>query len=281
MRYVCTNTIEAHYQATVEMLKRRLLKRQYPWRLIEKTVSSVQFADRHRYLQPSHSSHPFIKKPIFKCLPPPQFSTLKATILHHYHLIQHHTPHPRLIALRHKTLKQELVRAHVKPSDEQLVDIILLLGNYTTLRSHITAGTMPMQHKHETVTLPCNLPKCITCTHLNCNKYFRSTSTGINYQLRHSFTCASSNIIYLITCTKCRKQYVGLTTNQLNQRINRHRTNIINNRTIYICIHFNFPDHSLKQLVSTNNRHITQYTRTQTIRTFLDIHTTNLHTKRT
>ena len=127
--------------------------------------------------------------------------------------------------------------------------MIITLGNYTTRSHHVTAGIMPTLHNIKTATRTCKHPKCATCTHLNCNTYFKSTTTGIQYPLRHSFTCASSNIIYLITCMKCKKQYVGLTTTQLNQRTNRHRTNIINDKTIYIiCIHFNFPDHKLSHV---------------------------------
>lgn len=63
-----------------------------------------------------------------------------------------------------------------------------------------------------------------------------------------SFSCTSSNIIYLITCTKCKKQYVGLTTKQLSTRINHHRLNILNRKQIYVSVHFNFPDHSITNL---------------------------------
>ena len=42
--------------------------------------------------------------------------------------------------------------------------------------------------------------------------------------------------------------YIGLTTTQLNTRINHHRSNILNHKRIYLCVHFNFPDHSLEDL---------------------------------
>ena len=79
-------------------------------------------------------------------------------------------------------------------------------------------------------------------------KVFKSSRTEKTYPLRHNFTCTSKNVIYLITCTKCKKQYVGLTTQQLNTRINHHRTNIFNRVQTYISNHFNFPDHSITNL---------------------------------
>ena len=58
----------------------------------------------------------------------------------------------------------------------------------------------------------------------------------------------NQNIIYLITCSKCKKQYVGFTTQQLNIRINHHRTNIFNHVQTYVSNHFNFSDHSIRDL---------------------------------
>ncbi len=67
-----------------------------------------------------------------------------------------------------------------------------------------------------------------------------STSTGRQYTIRNSFTCNSNNIIYLITCTKCKKQYGGYTQTTLKDTINQHRTNI----TIYAY----FSDHKTLNL---------------------------------
>ena len=87
----------------------------------------------------------------------------------------------------------------------------------------------------------------IHTVHVNCKPNFTSTKTGLSYPLRHNFTCSSKNIIYLITCTRCKKQYVGLTT-QVNVRINHHRTNIFNLTQTYISNHFNFVDYSISHL---------------------------------
>ncbi len=79
----------------------------------------------------------------------------------------------------------------------------LTLGIHKKPAEHITTGAVPNQYKKTTTTTPCKQPKCLTCKHhLNCNDHFKSSSTGIVYPLRHRFTCTSSNVIYLITCTK-------------------------------------------------------------------------------
>ncbi len=248
IRYVRTNTTQENYLALLHLFKQRLLKRQYPLQLVDKWTAIVKFHHRQHYLQSSQPSRPIISPPIFKCMPPPQYKLLKQIVLHQYTPIQGHLPAPRFIALRHRTLHNELVRAICIPTDEQLIDIALILASMP-ITDHITAGKLPHLHTRPTTTIPCRHPRCSTCKqHLSCAPTFKSTRTGTVYPIRHSFSCTSTNLIYLITRTKCKKQYVGLTTQQLNTRLNHHRTNILTNQPIYLCVHFNFPDHSLQHL---------------------------------
>ena len=247
IRYLRTNSLKSTYQATLSLFRQRLLRRGYPDRLISTTISNVPFSHRKHYLTPK-PTRTSMRRPIFKCPPPPRFDILKATILQHYRTIVKHTPHPRFVTMGHKTLQKELVRAKVTLTDEQLVDVILTLGNHGTLQEHVTAGVLPALHSTHNTIQTCKHPRCTTCLHYNTNRSFISTSTRQQYIIRHSFNCNSNNVIYLITCTKCKKQYVGYTETRLKDRINRHRTNIHNNKIIYISIHFNFPDHKLANL---------------------------------
>ena len=247
IRYARTNTIPANFHATVELFKQRLRRRQYPTILINKAVNSIKYKDRQKFLQQSTSSHRPIKKTIFKCLPPPQFTALIRIILQNYNTVQQYAPLSRFIPLKHRTLKQELIRAKISPTDAQFIDIITVLGPMIQ-PEHVSAGVLPPLTRNPIATTFCQNSRCITCKHLDCNNYLKSTTTGFCYPIRHRFSCTSSNIIYLITCKKCKKQYVGRTTNQLNHRLNPHHTSIINNKTMYLYIHFNFPDHSFEHL---------------------------------
>ena len=68
---------------------------------------------------------------------------------------------------------------------------------------------------------------CKLCHHLSTKDHFVSTSTHRVYQavippnIGH-LDCNSSNVIYLITCKKCRLQYVGETAQKLRKRRNHH-----------------------------------------------------------
>ena len=188
---------------------------------------------------------PYVKRPIFKCLPPPRFSNLKQIVLQNYDSLR--LPTLRFITLGHRTLKKDLIRTHIKPTDEQMIDMLLTLPQPTN-PSHVITGKFPAITYPDIKTKPCRHPRCVTCGHLNCKNTFKSTKTGNVYPLRHSFTCTSKIVVYLITCLKCKKQYVGLTTQQLNIRINHHRTNIFNHVQTYVSNHFNFPDHSITDL---------------------------------
>ena len=251
IRYVRTNSTEDSYLAILEQFKHRLYNRLYPPALVNKTVQLIKYTDRQNYLKEPVPSYIPRLKPIFKCLPPPQFVSLKAIVLQHYHLIQKFAPRPRFIPLRHKTLSQEVVRAKLYPTDEQFIDILLATsGHIVSPRNpnSTSFNLMPKLYSFQISTKPCKRANCTTCRHLNCEKHFRSSINKRTHPIRHSFSCTSSNVIYLITCLKCKKQYVGRTTNQLKERINRHHSSITNDQTRYVSIHFNFSDHRLDHL---------------------------------
>ena len=105
---------------------------------------------------------------------------------------------------------------------------------------------LPLLRRSKTGIRKCKSPHCVTCkVHLNTSISFKCanpTNKSV-YYIRHSFTCESTNIVYLITCTKCKKQYVGRTTHSLGYRINHHRSSIMRRLPSYIYKHFNLQDH--------------------------------------
>ena len=247
IRYVRTNTTEETYCATVCAFKQRLRKRGYPSFFTDKIVNTVHYYNRPRYLTQSQPHQPTCFPPLFKSLPLPQYKLLKQIVLQSYS--QLHFVSPRFISLRHPTLHNTLVRARVKPTDEQFIDITIALG-HSSPSGHTENAKLPKLNSMGPTITPCHHSRCVTCRyHLVCNSTFQSTHPRNRtiYRIRHSMTCTSSNIIYLITCAKCNKQYVGCTTQQLNIRINHHRTNIFNRRCIHISQHFNLPGHLINQ----------------------------------
>ena len=240
-----TNTDEQNSLILTQTFKNRLIKRHYPPQFIGNYMTKIKYTQCHRYLQASQP-RPITTKPIFKYLQPPQFKKLQTIILLNYDKLQQWTDKPLFINTGHRKLRQELVHAKVTPTDEQFVDIAVILNN--PKQGHTTSGQLPQLKKTNITISTCKHPRCVTCKHLNTSTSFKSTSTGTHYPIRYSFSSSSSNLIYLITCTKCKKQYVGLTTHTLKYRVNHHRTNILNKKCIYLCEHFNLPDHNIGHL---------------------------------
>ena len=65
---------------------------------------------------------------------------------------------------------------------------------------------------------------CKTCPMINTSREYKSVVTGLSYFIKSATTCRSSNVVYLIGCSLCQRQYVGETKCQLNTRLAGHRT---------------------------------------------------------
>ena len=97
----------------------------------------------------------------------------------------------------------------------------------------------------------CNSPRCQTCQHLAMTKYFSSAYTRRNYTIKDTLDCKSRNIVYLINCKKCKKQYVGETSRQLADRLSNHKSDIKLKKDTPIALHFNEKEHTIHHLSIT------------------------------
>ena len=64
---------------------------------------------------------------------------------------------------------------------------------------------------------------CVTCSALRETTHVVSHTTGERFHLNTSITCTTSEVIYLINCLDCGKQYVGETGSELKVRHRGHR----------------------------------------------------------
>ena len=65
---------------------------------------------------------------------------------------------------------------------------------------------------------------CLTCRSLDTKPYIKSTSKGTyhNLKITNTISCKTRNVIYVITCTRCKVQYAGMTTQPLHNRFSNH-----------------------------------------------------------
>ena len=109
----------------------------------------------------------------------------------------------------------------------------------------VSSATLYLKPENNTNIKPCNKSRCLTCNH-DAKPNFRSNVTNKSYNIiNHTsdfLTCSSSNIIYLITCSRCGVQYVGETSQRLNLRMNNHRTAINGKKDTILYEHFRQED---------------------------------------
>ena len=150
---------------------------------------------------------------------------------------------PKIVYKKHKTINSYITSSTYPPSwarsssvsEEDTVNILqsLLIHNNSTTQNNLINKC---QHK-----------KCLCCNFISNMSYlpiFQSCPLPISQPL----SCNSNNIIYLIHCTKCRKNYIGQTKRPLKDRLTNHRSNIKTKKLTPISIHFNLPQHTLNNL---------------------------------
>ena len=102
----------------------------------------------------------------------------------------------------------------------------------------------------------CN--KCNFCQNfLVTDSRFRCTVTGKTYFIKGNLSCNSCNVIYLITCSNCRKQHIESAVN-FKQRFRIHKSDIKTNKDrCSTARYFN------NKCCSSNNKHV--YSKVQII----------------
>jgi Reverse transcriptase (RNA-dependent DNA polymerase)/GIY-YIG catalytic domain len=93
----------------------------------------------------------------------------------------------------------------------------------------------------------CNRPRCSHCSKIVITDEFKSSVNSNRFKLKCNADCSTKDVIYLITCKKCAKQYVGQTRQKVSQRMNSHKFDIKNftdpSFATSIAVHFNNENH--------------------------------------
>ena len=112
--------------------------------------------------------------------------------------------------------------------------------------------TRTQQRKTSTGTnprsAPCASKKCAICPYMDeTNKFQGPVTDSPIYTISHDINCKSTDLVYAISCTLCKKLiYVGETGDTLYNRIQNHLSLIRNNnKTEPVPIHFNKQPHTI------------------------------------
>lgn len=106
--------------------------------------------------------------------------------------------------------------------------------------------------------------RCLCCKVLKCDTVFSSNVTGKQFIFgkEGNFSCKSCNLIYLISCSDCGKQYVGQTTQAVHVRLNAHRSCVSRNTNTILYKHFNDNGHNFSNATIQIIDYVEEYTKT-------------------
>ena len=92
--------------------------------------------------------------------------------------------------------------------------------------------------------------RCKTCPFIRNVEKISGPKRSI--KITDHFTCTSANVIYCITCTLCKKLYIGETGRRLGDRFREHLRDVEKddqNACKPVARHFNLPNHSNQHMV--------------------------------
>ena len=161
---------------------------------------------------------------------------------------------------QNKSKTAYIKKTTIKVRDMRRRDLVYFTSKKATAKKHknipklpLTAHRRPKNHRDTLVQAstsntntatgfqPCNTPRCKTCIHTTPSRTFTSLMNNKTYNIRHTLTCNSHNVIYLITWTKCKKQCVSKTSQQLRSRFTQHRFTINSDNGYPVARHFTSP----------------------------------------
>ena len=99
-------------------------------------------------------------------------------------------------------------------------------------------------------TFKCARARCKTCPFIRNVEKISGPKRSI--KITDHFPCTSANVIYCITCTLCKKLYIGETGRRLGDRFREHLRDVEKddqNASKPVARHFNLPNHSNQHMV--------------------------------
>ena len=125
------------------------------------------------------------------------------------------TYHPALPSIANMVVKHwramtripEALKAFPKPP-------MVAYRQPANLRKTLCHTKLPSKNKPKRqlyVSQKCNVDGCQCCSYTSEEKQFNSSVTKKSFKSTNIYTCLTVGVIYLITCRKCKKQYLGQT----------------------------------------------------------------------
>ena len=117
----------------------------------------------------------------------------------------------------------------------------------------INTRVKTQDHEEAVGTFNCPSRSCITCSHINPDKYIVGPLDYVTPSSR--FDCNSDGLVYVISCERCGSIYVGQTYRSIKKRFLEHRLDVLH-KIKYpnsiprskVADHFSSDDHTEKDM---------------------------------
>ena len=201
---------DADFQTHAQKLLYSYYKRGYPMKILQEAYAKAQAKSRVELLYTPNRARPEDQESPFFCIVPynPQNPPIKAIVENNWHLLK---TDPKLSTVS----KRKVIVGHSRP--QNLRD--LLVKSRLRYPPPVAPPTPTPTINPDKI---CNNRNCRYCPRLDTSGLIKSTTTSRTYIVPQKITCRFNNLVYLITCKKCRFQYVGQTKNCLKDRFQQH-----------------------------------------------------------
>ena len=127
-------------------------------------------------------------------------------------------------------------KSAIKPEDLQIT-----YSRSANLKDYLVKGELE-RNRILVGTYPCGKIRCKTCAHITTTSVVKKDNK--KYKTQGHYTCQSSNLVYLLTCSICQSKYIGETENTLNTRCRGHETNMRSYNDNLVSRHFKSYNHT-------------------------------------
>ena len=226
-RYARTNTRVSDYKNCIDKHINQMKMRGYTSNKFLNLIKSVSHSNRfdNSNIKTFNSN-----RPVFVTRYTATAAAIIKTIRKHWHHLKedkavgkYFPNYPIMAFTKNKCLANHLVRAKITNNSiptEPIESRLDIEHNQPPEIPTINPTNIPINY-----ISPCAIRSCFLHKYLNKSLNIRSSVTGRSFRVRGKLTCNSKNIIYLMQCKKCHKQYIGQTRTCLRHRISQHINN--------------------------------------------------------
>ena len=156
---------------------------------------------------------------------------IKSTDKHQYlHYLSAHPAHTERSIIYSQALRMNRICSYKTDFEKHLVDMKSWFqargypsGLIQKEMAKLRAKLYPLERT--AVSCKCFGKRCEVCGNVTETSNFTSTATQNTYKINHQFNCSEKCLVYLLTCNKCFKQYVGQTVDEFRRRWNNYKSN--------------------------------------------------------